>query len=595
MNGATWQGNEWSFRLWAPKVQTVSILMNEELYPMKQLSPGIFSLTLPDGPLMGDYLYCLNGDKRRPDPTSRWQPNGVHAPSRLYRHDTYQWHDAHWRGMPLNHYVCYELHVGTFTPAGTFAGVIERLPDLKALGVTAIELMPVATFPGRRNWGYDGVYLYAPHEAYGGPDGLKALIDACHQQEMAVILDVVYNHLGPEGNYLNEFGFYFTDRYRTPWGYAINYDGPHSDPVRDFVVGNVLYWLREFHVDALRLDAVHALYDFGAHHILQEIEEAVRHYAQESGRQCFTIAESDLNDVRILHRPERGGYGLDAQWNEDFHHAAHAWLTGDRSRYFVDFGTLHQLAIAIREGFVYQGQWSSFRQKRFGSSSKDILPSQLITYLQNHDQVGNACEGRRLGHLVSPADYYVMTTLFLLVPSIPLLFMGQEWNASTPFYFFTDYADVALARAVKEGYQKEWQLTDETIDPQDPHRHSHSILQWHEREEGEHAKTLSLYRALLQLRRERLQESFSHLSTLAYDEGGRWLSLQWGNSSTPLHSFLVANFGPLQEITLKIPSGRWHCLFSTPGAAPLPHLLVGESPYSLLVEEKQAYFFSVSF
>ena len=368
---------------------------------------------------------------------------------------SFDWSDQGWAGIPLKDFIIYEFHPGTFTAEGTFESVIPRLPYLRDLGITAIEIMPVAEVPGNRNWGYDGASLYAPQSSYGGPDGMKKLVNACHQHGLAVVLDVVYNHLGPEGNYLPEFAPCFTDAHHTPWGKAINFDGPGSDGIRRFIIENALYWLTEFHVDALRLDAIHGIYDFGARHVLDELADAFQTQAQRLGRQAWLIAESDLEDVRIINPRSKGGYALDAQWHDDFHHALYALLTGQREGFLMDFGALGDLSKSIRDGFVFDWKYSRYRQRHHGNSSKDRPGEQFVGFIQNHDQVANTSRGKRLASLVSAGEQKLAAVLTLCSPFLPLLFMGEEYGETAPFFYFTSFEDHDLANAVREGRKKE--------------------------------------------------------------------------------------------------------------------------------------------
>ena len=403
------------------------------------------------------YFYLLNGKQRRPDPVSRSQPEGVHGPSEVINPGEFQWKDGAWPGIPLGEMIIYEIHTGTFTTEGTFRAIIPYLDYLKdELGVNCIELMPIAQFPGARNWGYDGTYPYAPQNSYGGSDGLKSLINACHLKGLAVILDVVYNHLGPEGNYLGDFGNYFTDRYKTPWGPAFNFDGRESDEVRKYIIDNSLYWVTENHFDGLRIDAVHGIFDFSPRHILHDLQEAVHRQARILGRSIVVIAESSRNDVRVIEPPAKAGYGLDAQWNDDFHHSLHALLTKERNGYYQDFGDLNQLAKALREGFVYSGQYSSFWKRRQGSSSEHLSPEKFVIFSQNHDQVGNRIKGERLTSLVSFEALKLVAGVVLLAPNIPLLFMGEEYGEDAPFLYFINHSDPSLIEAVRKGRREEW-------------------------------------------------------------------------------------------------------------------------------------------
>ncbi|MFO0729563.1 MAG: malto-oligosyltrehalose trehalohydrolase [Nitrospiraceae bacterium] len=408
-------------------------------------------------------------------------------------------------GLQANTLVLYELHTGTFTEAGTFDGIRDRLAYLKhEVGITAIELMPVAQCPGRRNWGYDGAYPFAPQANYGGPEGLKRLVNACHEAGLAVILDVVYNHFGPEGTYVHEFGPYFTDRYRTPWGAALNYDGPDSDEVRHFIISNALYWVTEYHIDGLRLDAVHGIYDFSARHILDEIRSAVHRQAERLRRQILVIAESDLNDARLLAPPESGGYGLDAQWNDDFHHGLHVALTGERNGYYQDFEGLPDMASAYRHGFVYRGQRSPLRRRRHGNDPGQLPPSKFVLFAQNHDQIGNRAVGDRLSTLVCREALDVAAAAVLLSPQIPLLFMGEEYGERAPFLYFVDHGDPGLREAVRIGRRREFAPLgwppDHIPDPSDPTVFTRSRLDWSRERTAEERSRLEWTRRLIRLR-----------------------------------------------------------------------------------------------
>jgi maltooligosyltrehalose trehalohydrolase len=460
------------------------------------------------------YFYLLNGKLERPDPVSRSQPEGVHGPSEVVDPDEFKWQDQDWTGIPMEEMIIYEIHAGTFTHEGTFGGIIPYLDYLKNdLGVTAVELMPVAQFPGERNWGYDGTYLFAPQNSYGGPQGLKALINACHTKGLAFILDVVYNHLGPEGNYLNDFGPYFTDRYRTRWGPAINFDDRESDEVRRFIIDNALYWVTEYHVDGLRIDAIHGIFDFSARHILFDIREAVHSQAERLGRHIHVVAEGDLNDVRVINPPEQGGHGLDAQWNDDFHHCLHALLTKERQGYYQDFGDIRQMAKALREGFVYTGQYSSFRKRRHGNSSKHLPPAKFVVFSQNHDQVGNRMKGERLSTLTPLEALKLAAGVVLLSANIPLLFMGEEYGEESPFQYFISHTDPALTEAVRKGRKEGLAALDlqgELPDPQSEETFLRSHIHLDLRRRGRHKILFELYGALIKLRKE--IPTLSHLN-----------------------------------------------------------------------------------
>ena len=499
------------FSVWAPNAERVAVVLKGEGGPKAEkqveIEPrgrGVFEGTLPGVRAGDDYMFQL--DKGAfPDPVSRWQPHGVHGASRVVDPSVFQWTDDRWTGIEMPDMVIYELHVGTFSDVGTFAGVARHLAELRALGITAIELMPVAQFPGERNWGYDGVFPYAPQHSYGGPDGLRRLVNAAHDAGLAVVLDVVYNHLGPEGNYLGHFGPYFTETYRTPWGNPLNFDGPESDEVRRYFIDNALYWITEFHIDALRLDAVHAIFDFSARHILEEIGDAVHEQGRALGRRTLVIAESDLNDPRLLRDKDRGGYGLDAQWSDDFHHAVHVALTKEQRGYYADFGGVEPVARALRDRFVYDGRYSHFRRKRRGATAVDVPPQRFIIATQNHDQVGNRAQGDRLSSLISMSQLKLAAATLLLSPYVPMLFMGEEYGERHPFLYFVSHGDPELAEAVRRGRREEfasfgWE--EDVPDPNNEETFRSSKLDRTLSAVGEHAQLHALYRDLLRARKE---------------------------------------------------------------------------------------------
>ena len=450
------------------------------------------------------YVYRLDGALERPDPASRFQPQGVHGPSAVVD-SAFDWHDAGWRGHALGDYVLYELHVGTFSPAGTLAGVIGELDALADLGVTAVELMPVAQFPGNRNWGYDGVYPFAVQNSYGGPHEFKRFVDACHSRGLAVVLDVVYNHLGPEGNYLADFGPYFTPQHQTPWGPAINFAGPDSDPVRRFFIENALMWIRQFHVDALRLDAIHAIVDPSPRPFLAELAGAVHAAADELGRPAYLIAENNRNDPRIFQPPTAGGYGLDAQWLDDFGRALQGLLTGERSGFYADFGRLADLAKAWRSGYVLDGQYSHYRRRRHGTESADVPCQRFFAYAQTHDQVGNRPQSDRLSTLVDFDRVKLAAAAALLSPYQPLLFMGEEYGEPAPFHYFVSHLDPELVERVRAGRAREFAAFRWLAEPADPQAESTfaaSRLDRALRHSGWHRRLWDFHRELLKLRRE---------------------------------------------------------------------------------------------
>jgi maltooligosyltrehalose trehalohydrolase len=523
------------FEVWAPGHQRVELVLDgHRRLVMAAGERGWWRLDVPAAP--GDrYQFSLDGGPARPDPRSAWQPDGVDGPSVLVEHGSFDWTDQDWHGTALSGAVIYELHVGTFSPEGTFDGAISGLAHLAELGVNAIELLPVAEASGSRGWGYDGADLWAPHHVYGGPDGLKRLVDACHARGVAVMLDVVYNHLGPAGNYLSEFGPYFTDDYRTPWGSAVNMDGKGSYGVRDFVISNALMWLRDYHFDGLRLDAVHAIYDESALHLLEELSGAVTGLAEEVGRELWVIAESDRNDPRLCRPRESHGYGVSASWDDDFHHALHTVLTGENSGYYVDFGRVAQLAKAFTDAYVYDGEFSGFRQRRHGRPAEDLSGACFVCCLQNHDQVGNRAFGERTAALVGPDLLKVGAALVLLSPFLPMLFQGEEWGASTPFLYFTDHQDTELGAAVREGRRREHPMPAgaEVPDPQALETFLRSKLDWSERGREPHRSLLEWHRRLIALRRSEpdLSSHDRKLVGTAFDEQARWLVVNRGRFS----------------------------------------------------------------
>lgn len=495
----------WRFTVWAPKCKRLALLLDASgvTVPMEPLPGGYYTAEvsgLADG---ARYWYVLDGETRRADPASRLQPDDVHGPSALVDADAFAWTDAAFAPPPPDRRVYYEIHVGTFTPQGTFDAVIDRLPHLRALGVTCLELMPVAQFPGGRNWGYDGVFPFAASAAYGGPAGLARLVDACHGAGLAVVLDVVYNHLGPEGNYLRDFGPYFTDRYRTPWGEAVNYDGPGSAAVREFFIQNALSWLRDFHIDGLRLDATHAIFDQGPVHVLAELAGRVADWRARAGRQAFLVAETHMNDPAVITDAAAGGMGLDGVWNDDFHHAAHALLTGERRGYYADYGSRDDLLLAMADGFAYADRASPFFGHVRGRSAAHLPADRLVNCIQNHDQVGNRARGERLVSLVGPAAARVAAALLLLSPGSPLLFMGEEWGETQPFLYFISHLDAGLVDAVRKGRKKEFasfRWRGAVPDPFDVATFAASRLDWDKPAAPGHAAMLAWYKALLALR-----------------------------------------------------------------------------------------------
>ncbi|MCC6858930.1 MAG: malto-oligosyltrehalose trehalohydrolase [Bryobacterales bacterium] len=500
------QGGACEFLLWAPQAERVDLHLvrpEDRLVPMRASGRGYYCLTLEGVRPGARYFYRLNGRVDRPDPASRCQPEGVHGPSEIVD-PSFDWHDRGWSPPPLKDQVLYELHVGVFTPEGGFESLIPCLEELKSIGITTLELMPVSQFPGTRNWGYDGVYPFAPQYSYGGPAGLKRLVDACHRTGLAVVLDVVYNHLGPEGNYISEFGPYFTDRYRTPWGRALNFDGAYSDEVRRFFLESALEWIEEYHCDGLRLDAVDKIIDTSAYPFLQELVETVKQRASELGRAVFLTAESDANDSRLIRCIPQGGIGFDAQWSDDFHHSLHVLLTGERQGYYESFGELGHLAKAFREAFTYSGQYSHYRRRRYGNPAGDLDGSRFIVCSQNHDQAGNRMLGERLAALVPFEKLKLAAGCVLLAPYVPLLFMGQEYGETAPFLYFVSHGDPELVEAVRQGRSREFSAFRWQGVPPDPQAEStflQSRLDRGLREREPHRTLLRFYRELIRLRR----------------------------------------------------------------------------------------------
>jgi maltooligosyltrehalose trehalohydrolase len=503
--GATLHDRGTLFRVWAPRCRSVDVVVEgRRPEPMAACDGGLFERSIPGVGAGTRYQYRLDGERYRPDPVSRFQVEGVHGSSVVVDPSDFGWTDRGFRGHALADLVFYELHVGTFTAAGTFEAVIPHLPQLVALGVTAIELMPVAEFPGSRNWGYDGVHLYAPQSTYGGPRGLRRLVDAAHGHGLSVFLDVVYNHLGPEGNYLGEYGPYFTDRYKTPWGSAINFDGPDSAGVRRHVVDNARYWVREFHVDGLRLDAIHSIFDASPVHVLTELAEGARAEARRLDRPAHIVAESHDNDRRIVLPTSEGGLGLDAVWSDDFHHAVHSRLTGERSGYYGDFAEGRGLTRAIAEGFAFQGEPSEYFGRPRGTPSADLGGERFVVALQNHDQVGNRAVGDRLSTIVPFPAVKLAAALLFATPALPLLFMGEEYGETSPFQFFTSFLDPALVEAVRRGRASEfarfgWE--GKIPDPSEPATFLRSRLSHQLAGAPRHRELREYYRQWLALRR----------------------------------------------------------------------------------------------
>lgn len=559
-------GGRWRFIVWAPFSQSIDVMISGRGGEVRSIrmdpaGRGYHAVMVDDIAPGSLYRFRMEDGRELPDPASRSQPEGVHGPSALVDLSTWEWSDAGWAGLPLEEFVIYELHTGAFTPEGTFDAVVPYLDELRELGVTALELMPVAQFPGTRNWGYDGVFPYAVQDSYGGPDGLRRLVGRCHALGLAVVLDVVYNHLGPEGNHLGEFGPYFTDRYRAPWGAAVNVDGPGSDEVRRYFIENTLQWLEDFHIDALRIDAIHGIVDTSARPFLLELAETVDERADRLGRQIHLIAESDLGDIRVIRPRELGGFGMAAQWSDDFHRSLHTLLTGERAGYYVDFGSLGHLAKAYTHGFVYTGQYSKYRGRRHGTPTGGIPATRFVVYAQNHDQVGNRMLGQRLSELVGFEQLKLAAGAVLLSPFVPLLFMGEEYGEEAPFLYFISHSDADLVEAVRRGRRQEFASfawTGESPDPQEEVTFLRSKLRHQNRQEGRHRSLWELYRELLRLRRERpslSRLSKADVSAFPDERAGVLTVIRWSEAEEAL---LIFNFGQeVAEVDVPFAGAPW--------------------------------------
>jgi len=496
----------WNFRVWAPLAKHVAIELdsNGDRIALEAEGYGYWGVettAIQDGDL---YRILLDEDRRLPDPASLAQPEGVHGPSMAVRLDGYSWRDKDWKNPDLGDYIIYELHTGTFSDEGDFEGIAAKLDHLVELGITAIELMPVAAFPGERNWGYDGVFPFAVQWNYGGAGGLRRLVECCHEKGLAVILDVVYNHLGPEGNCLSEFGPYFTEKYRTPWGNAINFDDRGCHGVREYFIENVLMWFRDFHIDALRLDAVHAIKDFSAVHILQAIRQHTDLLMEQTGRRHYLIAECDLNDPRYIEATEHNGLGMDAQWTDEFHHALRVSAGEERKGYYADFNGIRHLAKSYRDGYVYTGQFSEEREQYFGRLPEGHEGHQFVVFSQNHDQVGNRMMGERTSTLVSFEMQKLLAAAVLFSPYLPMLFMGEEWGETNPFQYFIDHEDPELVELVRKGRKEEFaamHAEGESPDPKAVQTFLQCKLNWSLPETGRHERMLAYYRHLIALRK----------------------------------------------------------------------------------------------
>ncbi|KTC68349.1 Malto-oligosyltrehalose trehalohydrolase [Legionella birminghamensis] len=518
------------FKVWAPNaVKPALELINSRgetrVFPMVKMEDGYYFLAL-DQVEDGDCYYYLFANHHFPDPAADFLPQGINGPSAIIKKPQIT---TRWTNRPLRDYIIYELHVGTFTEPGTFTAVIDHLDELKDLGITAIEIMPIAQFSGERNWGYDGVYPFAVQNSYGGPQGLRALIQACHERNIAVILDVVYNHIGPEGNHFSQFGPYFTDKYQTLWGQMLNFDDQYNHHVRRYFIENALHWFIEYDIDALRLDALHAIVDTSAYPFLEQLADAVNQTSQALGKPLYLIAENDANDVKLITEKSQGGFGMHAQWNDDFHHALHSLLTRETQNYYQDFGRFAHLLKALREGFVYSGAYSSFRKRPHGRSSVDIPAERLVVCLQNHDQIGNRAQGERLSVLVNDAKLKLGAGLLLTAPFIPLLFMGEEYGEPAPFLYFISHSDPKLIEAVRQGRRREFAHEPNHLlsDPQDTKTFEASKLNHALKQQAKHQHLWKYYQQLIHLRKsfEAISSMDKDAQTIQWDEERQWLSI----------------------------------------------------------------------
>lgn len=525
--------NSCFFSVWAPEKKSMLlhiVLPEEKIVPMTRVDEGYFSVRVRDVKDGCRYYFKPDGENDYPDPASQYQPEGVHGPSEVVDHRAYKWNDQSWRGLPLSDMIIYELHVGTFTPEGTFEAVIPRLDDLMETGINSIELMPVSQFPGTRNWGYDGVFPYSVQNSYGGPDGLKKLVDSIHERNMAVILDVVYNHIGPEGNYFGMYGPYFTRKYRLPWGDAINYDDAWSDGVREFFSCNPLHWYLNYHIDGLRVDAIHTIYDTGAVHFWKLVHDKIKTFENRHGRKFWIIAESDYNSPKVVRHPEAGGYGFDAQWLDDFHHALYVLLHPEGRERYADFGLMEQLAKAYTDGFVHSGEYVKFRKRKHGASSGGLAGDKFIAFNQNHDQIGNRVRGERLSMLTGFRQMKMAAAALFLSPYVPMLFMGEEYGDENPFFYFVSHSDQNLIKEVRKGRKKEFEGYNWDADPPDPQSEEtflRSKIGWELRKSGRHKLLLNWNRELIDLRKTR--------QALRYIGKDRLFAYVTGSSGIAIH------------------------------------------------------------
>lgn len=553
--------NKTRFCVWAPFKKKVAVrLKDKKPIPLNKDKNGYWEGIVEDtGP--GDlYKFIIDKEQEFPDPASRSQPEGVHSWSQIVD-PNFSWQDKDWKGLLISKMTIYELHVGTFTEEGTFEGVINKLDHLLELGINTIEIMPISQFPGDRNWGYDGVYPYAAQYSYGGVEGLKKMIDACHRKGIAVLLDAVYNHMGPEGNYLSQYGPYFTEKYQTPWGAALNFDDKHSDEVRNFFLQNALMWLEEFHFDGLRLDAIHEIIDRGARHLLKEMSQKVDELEKKTGRSYVLIAESDLNDTKVVNSYDKGGFGLEGQWVDDFHHGVHTLLTGETDGYYSDYGNISHLAKSFKQGFIYDGIYSSHRKRTIGNSPKDLPLYHFVVSVQNHDQVGNRMLGDRLPNLISFEALKLAAGVMITSPFVPMLFMGEEFAEDNPFQYFVSHGDQDLVKAVQQGRKREFEyfLTHEGEfpDPQSMETFNNSKLNWNFQKDQTKKHIFEFYKFLLKLRSEGEFEAFRNREIQTEISEENQLLMVSANGL-----FAAFNFSKNPQ-GIKLPAGDWNLLLAS--------------------------------
>ena len=583
--GLNFTGKEATIKVWAPEAKEVTVVTGDDKLPMNKADLGFWHLAtgrLQEG---GTYQFSLDGAKPLPDPASLAQPDGVHGASCAVDLTRFSWSDGRWNNIPLEEYIIYELHTGTFTPEGTFEALEQKLDHLLELGINAIEIMPVAQFPGSRNWGYDGVYPFAVQDSYGGAKGLQRLVNRCHEKGIAVVLDVVYNHMGPEGNYMGAFGPFFTAKYNTPWGGAINFDDQWCDGVRRFFIENVLMWFRDFHIDALRLDAVHAIRDFSPNHILREIRQYTDRLMKETGRRHYLIVECDLNDTRYINPVEQQGYGMDAQWIDEFHHALRTTAGEPPTGYYSDFAGLPHLAKAYADAYVYDGQWSEHRKKNFGVMAERNPGKQFIVFSQNHDQVGNRMLGERTSTLLGFEMQKLLAGAVMVSPFIPMLFMGEEWSEPNPFLYFVSHTDRELAEAVRKGRKQEFaafHAQGETPDPMAESTFENSKLQWQMLGEEKHQVMFRYYQQLIRLRKAHpvLSRLDRDSIEVTFDDQKRMLAIRRWHQQKQLRCFL--NFSEESAAVILPDGNNWQCRMNSAdpqwmGSAPVPAAVKGGS------------------